>query len=184
MRSCARSNGYHSISTSCWYVPAAGPAGDGGAEGGGFEPPETVKPQRFSRPSQSSALPSLRDRTLPGGDAGLAGGATGRRQCRAPSVPGTGSPVRSYRASARAGSARRRNGSLSTGGPTNGSGTSSRSYGGSEAASSQISNVSPFPIAPSVETRQTGWVGDSSGLFERVREARYHRREATERSAA
>ena len=30
------------------------------AERGGFEPPVTVKPQRFSRPTQSSALPSLR----------------------------------------------------------------------------------------------------------------------------
>lgn len=29
------------------------------AEGGGFEPPEPVKAQRFSRPPQSSALPSL-----------------------------------------------------------------------------------------------------------------------------
>jgi hypothetical protein len=32
------------------------------AERGGFEPPVTVKPQRFSRPTQSSALPSLRQR--------------------------------------------------------------------------------------------------------------------------
>jgi hypothetical protein len=32
----------------------------GVAEGEGFEPPETLRPQRFSRPPQSSALPSLR----------------------------------------------------------------------------------------------------------------------------
>ncbi len=32
------------------------------AERGGFEPPEPVKAQRFSRPTQSSALPSLRRR--------------------------------------------------------------------------------------------------------------------------
>ena len=30
------------------------------AEGEGFEPPETLRPQWFSRPSQSSTLPSLR----------------------------------------------------------------------------------------------------------------------------
>ena len=30
------------------------------AEGEGFEPPEALPPQRFSRPPQSTALPSLR----------------------------------------------------------------------------------------------------------------------------
>ncbi len=34
------------------------------AEGEGFEPPETLRPQRFSRPPQSSTLPSLRVITL------------------------------------------------------------------------------------------------------------------------
>jgi hypothetical protein len=29
------------------------------AEGEGFEPPETVKPQRFSRPPHSTTLPAL-----------------------------------------------------------------------------------------------------------------------------
>ena len=30
------------------------------AEGEGFEPPEGLTPQRFSRPPQSTALPTLR----------------------------------------------------------------------------------------------------------------------------
>jgi hypothetical protein len=34
------------------------------AEGEGFEPPETLRPQRFSRPPQSSTLPSLLNHTL------------------------------------------------------------------------------------------------------------------------
>ena len=38
----------------------AGPVEQHMAEGGGFEPPEGVNLQRFSRPPQSAALPSLR----------------------------------------------------------------------------------------------------------------------------
>lgn len=70
------------------------------AEGEGFEPPEGVNLQRFSRPPQSTALPPLRaEQTAPPPAAslqagGMAGDAASSAGCRATAQ---GLPVRTAR---------------------------------------------------------------------------------------